>query len=188
MTDFVGLVASALARTRAQAQSRLAAGKQRGLRRVAELAASGLSPAEVLKSVAVEASALLDGKAVTLVRLEEDEQNGTVVAVSGDHAPLGLRFAVDGDNAAARIRRSGRPERIDDYANVRGTSPAEDLGVRASVGVPVIISGRLWGMIAAVSADKPLPAGTEGRLSRFAEIAAAAISSAQNRDDFQRLA
>jgi signal transduction histidine kinase len=102
--------------------------------------------------------------------------------------PLGLRFAVDGDNVAARILRSGRPERIDDYASVRGTSPAEILGVHAAVGVPITISGRLWGMIGAVSADAPMPAGTERRLSRFAEIASAAISSAQTRDDFQQLA
>ena len=188
MTHFVDLVAPTLALTHALAQSRLAEGEQRGLRRVAELAASGLSPAEVLKAVAVEASALMDGEAVTLVRLEDDGQNGVVVAVSGDHAPLGLRFAVDGDNAAARILRSGRPERIDDYAIVPGTTYAADLGVRAAVGVPITISGRIWGMIGSVSADKPLPAGTERRLSRFAEIASAAISSAQNRDDFQRLA
>ena len=188
MTDFADLVASTLALTHALAQSRLAEGEQRGLRRVAELAASGLSPAEVLKAVAVEASALMGGEAVTLVRLEDDGQNGVVVAVSGDHAPLGLRFAVVGDNVAARILRSGRPERVDDYASVRSSSPAEDLGVRAAVGVPITISGRLWGMIGAVSADEPLPAGTERRLSRFAEIASAAISSAQNRDDFQRLA
>lgn len=186
MKHLAGLAASPLAH--ALAQLRLAKSDQRGLRRVAELAASGLSPAEVFKAVAAEASTLMDGEAVTLMRLEDDGQNGVVVAASGDHAPLGLRFAVDGDNAAARIVRSGRPERVDDYANVRGTSPAEDLGVRAAVGAPIAISGRLWGMIAAVSADGPLPAGTERRLSRFAEIASAVISSAQNREDFQRLA
>ena len=173
---------------RADMQARLAEGEQRGLRRVAELAASDLSPEEVLKAVAVEASALVNREAVTLVRLEDDGRSAVIVAVSGDHAPLGLRFAVDGDNAAARVLHSGKPERIDDYASLRGASPAEDLGVRAAVGVPITINGRMWGMIGAVSASGPLPAETERRLSRFAEIASAAILSAQARDDLQRLA
>ena len=188
MTHFADLVAPTLAHAHSLAQSRLAEGEQRGLRRVAELAVSGLPPEKVLEAVAVEASVLMDGGAVTMVRLEDDGQNGVIVAVSGDHAPLGLRFAIDGDNAAARILRSGRPERIDDYASVRSASLAEDLGVRAAVGVPITIGGQLWGMIGAVSADGPLPAGTERRLARFAEIASAAISSAQTRDDFQQLA
>ena len=127
MTHFADLVAPTLAHAHSLAQSRLAEGEQRGLRRVAELAVSGLPPEKVLEAVAVEASVLMDGGAVTMVRLEDDGQNGVIVAVSGDHAPLGLRFAIDGDDAAARILRSGRPERIDDYASVRSASLAEDL-------------------------------------------------------------
>lgn len=117
------------------------------LRRVAQLGASGLPPPEVLEAVAVEASALMDDRVVTLVRLEDDG-HGVVVAVSSPHAPLGLRFALEGDSVAARILLNRQAERIDDYPSLPGISPAEDLGVRAAVGVPITITGRLCGLVA----------------------------------------
>jgi sugar diacid utilization regulator len=47
------------------------------------------------------------------------------------------------------------------------------LGLRAAVGVPIIVDGRVWGL-AAVGSVQPgsMPADTEARISRFAELIA----------------
>ena len=54
-----------------------------------------------------------------------------------------------------------------------------DLGLRAGVGVPVSVGGRLWGVMAVDSRAGPLPEGTEERLAGFTELAATAIANAE---------
>ncbi|HEY4797069.1 MAG TPA: helix-turn-helix domain-containing protein, partial [Mycobacterium sp.] len=64
------------------------------------------------------------------------------------------------------------------YENFGGpiAARARDAGVRAAVGVPIIIDGRVWGMAGVGSMRPgPMPADTEVRLSRFAELIAAAL-------------
>jgi signal transduction histidine kinase len=77
------------------------------------------------------------------------------------------------------VFRSAEPARIDDYADASG--PAADVsravGIRASVGVPISVEGRLWGVMIVASATEPLPSGTEARLARFTELAATAIAN-----------
>jgi signal transduction histidine kinase len=70
---------------------------------------------------------------------------------------------------------------IDDYAGVSGpvAEAARKLGIRAAVGVPVSVEGRLWGVMAVGSSARPLPAGTEARLAGFTELAATAIANAE---------
>ena len=66
----------------------------------------------------------------------------------------------------------------DSYENFGGpiAARARDAGVRAAVGVPIIIDGRVWGMAGVGSMRPgPMPADTEVRLSRFAELIAAAV-------------
>ncbi len=188
MTRFIEPVAAALAVgwTRSELEDWHA--EQAALRRLAELGARSLQPDELLQAVVTEASALVEGRAVVLARLEDDRRHGAVVAASDDQVPVGLRFATGGDNAAGRVLRSGRPERIDDYTRSPGGPVAAQLAVRAVVAVPVDVEGRLWGILAASSPDEPLPAGTESRLSLLAEIAATALASARTREKLQRLA
>ena len=51
---------------------------------------------------------------------------------------------------------------------------------RTKAVAPVSIDGRLWGvMIAATRRGKPMPPGTQARLTRFTELAAAAIATAE---------
>ena len=50
------------------------------------------------------------------------------------------------------------------------------MGLRAAVGVPVIVDGRVWGLAIAGSAEPgPMPADTEARISGFAELIATAL-------------
>ena len=83
-----------------------------------------------------------------------------------------------GNTLASMVQRSGRPARIDSYENVAGPIAARvrAVGVRAAVGVPIIVDGRVWGLAAVGSLQPgPMPADTEVRISRFAELIATAL-------------
>jgi signal transduction histidine kinase len=188
MTSFIEPVTAALANAWTRARLEEWHAEQEALRRLAELAATGLPPDELLRVVVVEASALVDGRAVVLARLDEDGLHGAVVAVSDERVPVGRQFSAQGDSVAARVLRSGRPARIDDYSSTAGGLFAEELGARAVVAAPVRVESQLWGILAAVSPDEPLPVGTETRLAGLAEIAVTALSIIQTREQLQRLA
>jgi signal transduction histidine kinase len=79
------------------------------------------------------------------------------------------------------IFQTGRPARIDYYADASGplAELSRGLGLRAGVGVPVSAEGRLWGVMIVGSRAEPLPAGTEPRLAGFTELAGTAIANAE---------
>jgi signal transduction histidine kinase len=59
-----------------------------------------------------------------------------------------------------------------------------ELGASAAVGCPIIVDGRLWGvMVAAQRLPQALPADTESRVAQFTELTATAISNVQARAD-----
>jgi signal transduction histidine kinase len=63
------------------------------------------------------------------------------------------------------------------------------LAFRASVGVPISVDGRLWGvMVVASTHDQPMPAGTEERLAGFTELVATAIANTQARMELRGFA
>jgi GAF domain-containing protein len=67
-------------------------------------------------------------------------------------------------------------------AKASGPAEAPLHGVRSTVGVPVIVDGRLWGAaIVGSSRPEPQPADTEARAGDFADLTATAISKAQTR-------
>ena len=107
----------------------------------------------------------------------------TIVAAAADPEalarwPVGTRTPVDGNTLATLVQRSGRPARIDSYDNVAGPIAARvrAVGVRAAVGVPIIVDGRVWGLAAVGSLQPgPMPADTEVHISRFAELIATAL-------------
>jgi signal transduction histidine kinase len=56
------------------------------------------------------------------------------------------------------------------------------LGIRSSVGCPIVVDGRLWGVIAASSKSAtPFPADTESQIAEFTELVATAIANADGR-------
>ena len=56
------------------------------------------------------------------------------------------------------------------------------LGIRSEVGAPVAVGGHVWGaLIAGTDQPVPLPAGTEDRLARFAELIGTAVGNAADR-------
>ncbi|WP_127504623.1 GAF domain-containing sensor histidine kinase [Actinoplanes solisilvae] len=105
-------------------------------------------------------------------------------------SPLGSRWSLDGDSANARVFRTGRPARLEGNIPVTGSISRrlDSINAMSSVAVPIFVDNRLWGSATVVS-DRPrrLPANTESRLSGFAALASTAISSAQRREEVQRL-
>jgi signal transduction histidine kinase len=185
LAEFTELVATAIANSQAQEELTRLADEQAALRRVATLVAEGAPPAEVFEAVSVEVAQLVPADGAALTRYETD---GTVTALggwtsTGGYMYVGTRFALEG-TVSGLVFESGQPERIDSYADAPGAAPdaAREMGWRSSVGVPITVEGRLWGVLAAVSiSDQPLPPDTEQRLAEFTELLATAIANAESR-------
>jgi GAF domain-containing protein len=180
--QFTELMATAIANAEARTQVKRLAEEQSALRRVATLVAQGASPASVFDAVAAEMAALLGADGVTLARYEPGDEL-TVVAHRGAAAPQlppGTRMQHGDEGVSAAVRRTERPARMESYGDAE---LAEALGIRAAVGAPIVVDGRLWGVtVAQWGGDKALPATTEERMSQFAELLDTAIANADSRD------
>ncbi len=166
-------------------------GEQAALRRVATLVAHGATPEEVFAAVAAEAARVLGVQRASMVRFDPDG-TGTVVAVwtgGGPAFPVGTQWSIGGRNLLTMVFQTGQPARIDDYATGSGPSAkARELGVRAAIGAPVSVEGRLWGMVSVGSTRGSLPAGSEARLAGFTELVGTAIANAQARVELREFA
>ena len=165
-------------------QLRVLAEEQAALRRVATLVARGVPPEELFAAVVEEAGRLFSVEYVAMGRYEPD---GTLTIVAGsgragDHFPVGGRWALGGKNLATLVFETGRPARLS-LADVSGPIGAvRPEGIGSGVGAPVIVEGRLWGLlIAGGTPEHPLPTDIEARLANFTELMATAIANAQSR-------
>jgi signal transduction histidine kinase len=154
---------------------------------VATLVAQGASPAAVFDGVAAAMESLLDADQVSLGRYEPGDEV-TVVAHRGpnaDRSPPGSRWSHEGQSVTAMVRRNGRPARIESFADARGhiAEIVRAMGMRVSVGAPITVDGRLWGVITARWAGEGAPPpDTERRMAKFAELLDTAIANADSRD------
>jgi signal transduction histidine kinase len=85
---------------------------------------------------------------------------------------------------------TGRPARVEDYAEVPGPlgDVARQEGARSGTAGPIVVDGRLWGAMAVGSTARMLEPGTEDRVARFAELVSTAISNIEARAKVERLA
>ena len=92
--------------------------------------------------------------------------------------PVGTRTPIAGNTLASMVQRTVGPARMDTYENAAGVlaTHVRAVGIRAAVGVPVIVDGRVWGL-AAVGSGRPgpMPAHIEVRISGFAELVASVV-------------
>jgi signal transduction histidine kinase len=165
--------------------------EQTALRRIATLVAGEAASHRVFEQVTVEAAQTLGAPAASLARFDED---GTVTFVGGwsDTGqlafPVGSRVPVDETGVLAEIRRTGRPERIDDY---EGRAPEiverlSSFGYGSASAAPIRVGGQVWGaLVAAAPRDEPVAPGSERRLADFAELVAQALANA---DAYRKLA
>jgi signal transduction histidine kinase len=75
---------------------------------------------------------------------------------------------------------------VDSFADAHGpiAREAQGLGIRSSVGCPIVVEGRLWGVIAAsTKSATPFAADTESQIAEFTELVATAIANAEARTE-----
>jgi signal transduction histidine kinase len=185
--------------TSAQVNDRVQVGslaeEQAALRRMATLVAEGAPAAEVFEAVAQEAAQVMHSANAAVGRFDDDGTTMTILAVSDDRPngfgfQPGTRWPLDGESMSAKVLRTGRPARVEDYTDLSGSLAAEARrsGVNTIVGAPIVVEGGVWGLMAISSREAPLPDHVEDRLAEFTELVATAIANSQTREDLTRLA
>jgi signal transduction histidine kinase len=153
----------------------------------------GAPSAEVFAAIAEQVGDVIGLPLVVVWRYEADGM-GTVVSVWSEiRHPFeaGSRWPLDGGAVCARLRSTGRPGRVDDFAGVPGTiaDAQRKAGMRACAGAPIVVDGHVWGAISVLSTGPaPLPDGIEDRLADITELVATAISNSASRAELARMA
>jgi signal transduction histidine kinase len=172
-------------------QAATLARQQTALRRVATLVASGTDPTELHPVAVTELAHGLGVEHVTLTKFEPGDQCVVLATYDAGEPRLtvGERISLDGDSLTVRVRNTGEPARIDDYAAVDGpfANRLRDLGLHSGVGCPVTVNGEPRGVliVGSVGQERLLPAETEDRISDFADLVATAIGNAETRAELQ---
>jgi GAF domain-containing protein len=192
LVQFTELLATAIANTETRAGLGRLAEEQTALRRVATLVARGTPPEAVFRAVVDEVGHLLPVHSSSMCRYEPDESLTFIATWGVVKHPFeaGSRYTLGGNNLGTIVYTTGRPARIDCYADT-SSGPLgihiREAGIRSSVATPINVEGRLWGLIAAASFQEPLPGDTEARLAGFTELVATAIANAESRAGLARL-
>ncbi len=185
---FVGHLRDVTERQASELALRRLADEQAALRRVATAVAAEREPEELFSLVIEEVGRLLEAQSSNMIRYDGSGEATVIGGWSADgvqSVPIGSTVRVDGDTAAARVWRTGRPARVDSYEGLEGelAETLRSLGFRSAIAAPIVLAGRLWGAMIVSSVDPdPLPAGAEQRISDFAELAAQAMANAEARE------
>jgi signal transduction histidine kinase len=191
LASLTELVATAIANTESHAALTRLAEEQAALGRVATLVARGVAADELFAAVTSEVGRLLGAHLAGMGRYGSDD-TVTVVAAWGaegvEHPMVPGPWPLEGGDLASIVFRTGQPVRIDDYHSVPGPIAVfvrEELGVDASVASPIVVEGRLWGVLFlhARQTRQPFPHDAESRLTGFTELVATAIANAESRSE-----
>jgi signal transduction histidine kinase len=185
LASFTELMETGIANAENRTELAQLAEERAALRRFATQVARGVPPEEVFAAVTEEVERLL---AVDFAHMGRYQPDGTVtvLAASGttvEHFPVGRRWTLGGKNLATIVFETGRPGRIDGYADAFGQLgvTGRELGIRSSAGTPIIVEGQVWGVVIAGSTrEQPLPADIEARLGSFTELVATAVANAES--------
>jgi signal transduction histidine kinase len=169
--------------------------EQTALRRVATLVASAADDVDLVAAVTSEIAQLFGGHRATAIRWDGD----TIRVIgdwSSDDAPMTMIdqvYAFGGDTLVARVISSGAPARVESAGDLHTDFARErwaELGIEASIGAPIVVDGRIWGVITTSrkTEDDPFPPGAEQRLGDFAALVAQAIANSQARLEVAALA
>jgi signal transduction histidine kinase len=173
--------------TERQARLEQLAEEQAALRRVATLVAGQAAADDIFAAVAREVGRLLRADGGAVCRYEPDGSMTVVAGWSeqGVHLPVGTRTELETESVPAIVLRSGGSARLDWREGRSG--PVADLmrrhGIRSSVAAPIVVEGRVWGvMIASSRQPEPFPDDAESRIMGFTELVATAVSNAASRE------
>jgi signal transduction histidine kinase len=181
LTDFTELVATAIANAESRQALALLADEQAALRRVATLVAQGPSPRALFEAVAEEVGRLLPVGSATMARYEPDGSVTTVASWSTTETAFatGMRWPTEDTNVASMVFQTGRSAHFSAATDPIGVA-ARETGVKSGVGSPIVVEGRVWGVMTVTSTEGPMPPGTEARLASFTELVATAIANAKS--------
>jgi signal transduction histidine kinase len=164
------------------------ADEQAALRRLALLVAAGATEAELAAAVSHETGGLFAAQSASVLRWDGETLRviGSWRAESADLPPRGDILDYGGDTISARVVETSAPARIDSAADLRtefGRQRWAALGLEASIGAPIMVDRKVWGVVAASRArpSDPFPVGDEERLRDFAALVAQAVVNAEAR-------
>jgi len=147
-------------------ENRILSREQAALRRVATLVARGDDPRALFAGVALEVGHLLGADATRLLRYKEDESAFVVGSYGAADAEIGVgsEGSLDRGRLWRRVAQRG------------GTARSA-----ATVAVPIMVSGRVWGAIVSVWKQYDRAGGdTEVRMAEFTELVATAVANAES--------
>jgi signal transduction histidine kinase len=162
--------------------------QQAALRRVATLVAHAATADELFAAVTEEVGQQLPVDFTRMIRYEPGDWMTLVAAWStpNDGFAVGTRVKLEGKSVSTIVWRTGRPARMDNFDDLSSphTVNAQRLGLRSVVGVPIVVEGRIWGvMIAGSTVRGQLPPDAEARLAAFTDLLSTAIANAESRTE-----
>ncbi|WP_248294243.1 GAF domain-containing sensor histidine kinase [Actinoplanes sp. TBRC 11911] len=187
IADFIELAATAIASTEASTEISRLADMHASLRRLALLIARGESPEVVYYAVTKEVLRYFgEGGTARLMRYEPDGTVTLLASAGATRPPVIVGAAWERrppDGILETVRRTGRPARVDDYRTLANGQLLADAGFISAVGMPIHVSGRLWGLIAVGTGNGSLPPDLETRMTEFTDLVATAVGDAQSRSE-----
>jgi signal transduction histidine kinase len=169
--------------------------EQAALRRVATLVAEAAEPSRIFETVTREVGLLYAADYARMDRYEADGMVSDVAAWSsaegqetsvGGPFRLGRPVPLEPGSIAALVKETQAAVGRDSFAGVADPVAEGDheLGVQSAVGCPIIVQGRLWGVIAVGSrGEHAFPLEMESQIGEFTELVATAIANAVSRDE-----
>src|SRR5438045_280801 len=168
--------------------------EQTALRRIATLVAAGASDVDLVNAVTAEIANFFGAQRANAARWDGDTIRiiGDWTSDDGTTTIADRTFAFGGDTITARVVNSAAPARVEsaadlhtDFARARWI----DVGIEASIGAPIIVDGRVWGVITAsrTAPNDPFPLDAENKLGDFAALVAQAIANSEARRELGAL-
>jgi signal transduction histidine kinase len=187
----VAIMASLLAsrlRRQVREATRLAA-EQEALRRIASLVAQGVSPVAVFSNVATEVGLLL-GVELAIIGRHNSDGLTTVLASSGStdaEVSVGSRWPLAEPLAAASPRRIDRPAGSVEWEAAFDPwgAAARKMEIQSSIVCPIVVDGRLWGLMFAATRTTLLPASATQCVGDFGELIAMAVRNAETQAELK---
>ena len=153
-------------------------GEQAALHEAATLVAQGAPASEVFEAVTRGIGRLCEADVVGLERFGQGGSTTEVARWSREGA-FPDRIPFHGADIARQVRLAGAAVRVG--SGTAGTCP--------SIGVPVVVDGRVWGLITASRASgSPFGRGAESLIRTFAEFVASTADNSRRREELARLA
>jgi PAS domain S-box-containing protein len=157
--------------------------EQAALRRVATAVARGGSSDDVFAATVAEVHAVVAANVTVLLRYEAEDAVTLLATLGESGFEVGSTFQLTGESVGVEVRRTGRTARIDDFDQVSGaiTARLRENGLRSGVGAPIVVDGRLWGVMTCGWTGGPPPRDIEGRVAQFTDLVGTAIANAESR-------